>query len=214
MVKKNFIPILILIALIVSLSDCSLLFWRSDPNDISEWYTEQPEGTILKYDYKFYFRDTLDECLISTDTITLKMGNTVEKDSFRLTEIEKSDGWGGGENDIYQIIDEKNGIILTSYDTIYDCEDDISLKTPVEVGTTWDNYYERKYAITSINASLSLQSGDFNDLIVIERGNKGEVPYEIIYLSKSLNTYVYREMVSTVVPGDTIYKFYELISKE
>ncbi|MDD3803743.1 MAG: hypothetical protein PHW02_05065 [bacterium] len=204
--KKRFFSAVFGFLLVVSmLSGCFFMFNSSDPNDITDWYTELPVGTVLTYQLIAYVNGNTQDTYTYTETV---MSNTTIN-GVRCMELYCD--YPDSYSTMYILVDTEEGIIARSFDQVLDSYDNVCFITPVSVGTSWDDSYGKEYEIKHVDSYSSVDAGEYNDIIAVEGGEEGSEWYEFSQFSKSLNTFVFNRY--DMILGSDVYSDHvELIS--
>ncbi len=165
-------------------TNCTILPWVQDINNIRDWVTIPTDGNEYRYETrtKYYSDDSWNE-----SDFVIKITDIDEKSDAILIETRYNDS---NDRD-YIIIDKDENLIAYSEDEYTDEDDDfIILKTPIEIGNEWYND-DYDFEIDKIGESKEVEAGTYNDCIVIiykHNNNIGEIWY-----SPSAGTYIYDE---------------------
>ncbi len=182
--KRNVVSI-IFIALVIIITNCSVLPWVSDINNIRDWVRIPTDGDEYRYSQRVKYSS--DDTWHDLNDFTIEITDIDEKSDAILIETRYNDSNGRD----YIIIDKDENLIAYSDDEYTDEDNDfIVLKTPIEIGNEWYNdYYD--FEIESIGESMEVDAGTYNDCIVILFTN-GNTEGEIWY-SPSAGTYIYED---------------------
>ena len=207
MKKRFFVAVFGFLLLISTFTGCFFLFNSSDPNVITDWYTELSVGTVLTYRLTAYVNGNTQDEYTYTETV---MSNTTIN-GVRCMELYCD--YPDSYSTIYILVDTEEGIIARSFDQELTAYDNRYFITPVSVGTSWDDAYGKKYEIKHVDSYSSVDAGEYNDIIAVEGGEEGSEWYEFSQFSKSLNTFVFNRY--DMILGSDIYSDHiELISIE
>lgn len=194
--KKSFVFLIGVIVLLAGIfTSCSLLGLKS-VNKIEDW-NPMADGKTFIYNYKYYENDVLME----SEQVTEEINSVIQNDNLTIISI---DDW-------YQIIDRDNNCIWEGDDSyVTGSDNNILLKTPIEVGNTWDDGAINE--ITKVNATETIAAGTFSDLILVEYIEEwsGCTEKSFYYYSPSVGRDVYYYMMYIYDDGDTIVEIYEL----
>ncbi|MGE3063895.1 MAG: hypothetical protein AB7T10_09740 [bacterium] len=180
----------------------------SDPDDITDWYTELPAGTVLTYSLRAYVNGNTQDYFTFTETVI----KTELINGIKCTELLTQNDEGSSTH--YILVDTEEGIIARSFDNVLDSGDDICFMTPVAIGTSWyDSYGTDEYEIKNIDSFSDVDAGKYYDIIVVEGGTEGGDWYELSHYSKSLNTFVFNRY-DMILGDNTLSDHVELISVE
>ncbi|MCK4524722.1 hypothetical protein KAU15_07325 [candidate division WOR-3 bacterium] len=180
--KKNTI-IIICIVITMIVTNCTILPWVKDINNIRDWVTIPGDGNEYRYETrtKYYSEDSWHDL----SDFTIEITDIDEKSDAILIETKYNDS----NNRDYIIIDKDENLIAYSEDEYTDEDNDfIILKTPIEVGNKWYND-DYDFEIDKIGESMEVEAGTYNDCIVIiytSNNANGEIWY-----SPSVGTYIY-----------------------
>lgn len=207
------VTMLITVFIATGCSMLSFLFPR-DINTITAWMDTPAENTVYTYEYLDIFDG--DE-------------GTPAEVKYEITDIDKGDNdliiEYTMENDYgtqfvsYLILDNDEGVLVSSGDKYIDDYDMIYLKTPVEEDNDWYPYDGAvfKYTIEGVNVSKTVEAGTYNDCIFITgqyTDNAGGTREIEIYISPSAGNIVYESSLYTYANGVESEEIVELISIE
>ena len=196
--KKRMITIIMLFVFITVLSTGCIIGLIKDPNTIGDWITLPEDGTKLTY-YTIIYKNGVTQ---ETETSTSEIVDVIEKDDYKGVHYEDTRGI-----DYYHWVDIENDQFLEGYYSEPSYYDIVLLDIPVEIGTSWYEYNgtDRKYEITEIGVTKTVDAGTFYDVIVVESeySDSGGEYYDYYYISQGSGVIIYEmHQVTDMVYGN------------